>query len=114
MEGLFLDDERFPQDVTWMTYPEEVEWKVVRTYGEFVCAVVTKHYDIISFDHDIQDFDDRGIERTGYTCLKWMVELALDGVMKLPMCVVHSQNPTGAENIRKYYENACKYLESLK
>lgn len=112
MKGLFLDDERNPQDVTWLSYPANINWNIVRTYAEFSNAILTQDFDIISFDHDIQDYDLKGNERTGYDCMKYLVEMALDKAIILPRCVVHSQNPTGAENIRKYYENACKYLEN--
>lgn len=112
MKGLFLDDERNPQDITWLPYPANITWTIVRTYAEFCNAPLTQDFGIISFDHDIQDYDLKGNERTGYDCMKYLVEMALDEAIILPLCVVHSQNPTGAENIRKYYENACKYLEN--
>ena len=32
IKGLFLDDERVPQDVTWVNYPKNIEWTVVRSY----------------------------------------------------------------------------------
>lgn len=71
MKGLFLDDERIPQEVTWVNYPENIEWTVVRSFSEFVKAVSTQGFHIISFDHDLQDFS-KGAEMTGYDCLKWL------------------------------------------
>lgn len=40
IKGLFLDDERVPQDVTWIKYPENVEWVVVRSYDEFFMSFI--------------------------------------------------------------------------
>lgn len=110
MKGLFVDDERNPQDVTWLSYPANVEWKVVRTYGDFEKAILTSDFDIISFDHDIQDFDDRGNERTGYTCFLKLLDYVMDEAMKMPDIVVHSQNPVGAKNIKEHYNNYLKYV----
>ena len=92
MKGLFLDDERNPKDVTWLSYPLDVDWTVVRTYGEFEMAILMSDFDIISFDHDIQDFDDRGNERTGYTCFLKILGYVMEDCMKMPEVVVHSQN----------------------
>ena len=36
MRGIFLDDERNPEDVTWIKYPENVEWFIVRTVLNFL------------------------------------------------------------------------------
>jgi len=111
MRGIFLDDERNPEDVTWLTYTQDIEWTVVRTYGDFERAVICEQYDVISFDHDIQDFTDEGEERTGYTCFKRMLEFVLDGMYNLPICYVHSKNVAGAKNIKDHYENAKKFLQ---
>lgn len=108
MKGLFLDDERIPQDVTWVEYPAAIEWKVVRTYDEFVAALTEDGADfaLISFDHDLQDFDSSGVERTGYTCMKWMSERALDTDTPPPAIFhVHSKNGPGGGNIRSLYSN---------
>ncbi len=110
MKGLFLDDERNPQDVKWIKYPDNVSWKIARTYGEFETALLMSNYDLVSFDHDIQDFTDTGDERTGYTCFLRMLDFVMDGCILLPKVVVHSQNPVGAENIRKHYNNYLKFL----
>ena len=52
LKGIFLDDERKPTDVTWINYPDNVDWVVVRTKTEF-CDMGFKGCDIISFDHDL-------------------------------------------------------------
>ena len=61
MKGLFLDDERNPEDVTWIDYPESIDWKVVRSYSEFFYEFHRSDFQVISFDHDIQDYNHRGV-----------------------------------------------------
>lgn len=105
MKGLFLDDERNPQDVTWMQYPDNVVWTVVRTFSEFVKAVQSTPFDLISFDHDLQDFS-KGSEMTGYDCLKYLANNSIYiSDYFLPQVVVHSMNPIGKVNILSYWKN---------
>jgi len=115
MKGLFLDDERNPTDVTWLTYAVGIEWTVVRTFEAFTQALLLPgaSFDLISFDHDLQDFTASGQELTGYTCFKWMYERCLDGLMGLPECVVHSKNGVGGENIALHYDNLRRHLSDL-
>lgn len=108
MKGLFLDDERNPEDVTWMQYPENIEWVVVRTFSEFVKAVQSGIFDLMSFDHDLQDFS-KGSEMTGYDCLKFYCNFLYVEDCFLPQVVVHSMNPIGKVNILTYWKN---YLEN--
>lgn len=108
MKGLFLDDERNPQDVTWVDYPQGIEWRVVRTFDAFVAALEENGvaFELISFDHDLQDFDASGVERTGYTCMKWLSERSLDTETPPPALFhVHSMNGPGGGNIRSLYSN---------
>lgn len=102
--GLFLDDERNPEDVFWVEYPTGIDWTVVRCYDDFV-SESSKGYSVISFDHDIQDFDDVGFERTGFTCAKHLVEIVLDKEVGMPVFYVHSKNVIGAANINKLLSN---------
>lgn len=104
MKGLFLDDERTPQEVTWVNYPENIEWTIVRTFSEFVRTTAKSKFDLISFDHDLQDFS-KGSEMTGYDCLKFFCHFR-EGE---PQIVVHSMNPIGKVNILTYWKN---YLEN--
>lgn len=114
MNGLFLDDERNPEDVTWLTYPPGVSWTVVRTFKAFTQALLkaTSRFDLISFDHDLMDFEASGREMTGYTCFKWVEDRCLDGLMVLPECVVHSKNGVGGENIACHYDNLRRFLQN--
>lgn len=109
MKGLFLDDERNPIDATWMQYPDTVDWVVVRTFSEFVKEVTSQGFDLISFDHDLQDFS-KGPEMTGYDCLKYLANNSnYIPDCFLPQIVVHSMNPIGKVNILSYWKN---YLEN--
>lgn len=101
--GLFLDDERLPEDVTWVRL-EDAPYAVVRTYDEFV-AYVEEHGipEFISFDNDL---GCRGGE--GRNCAKWLVEAVLDGRAHFPSdfrFTVHSKNPVAAEWIEQYLGN---------
>lgn len=112
MIGIFLDDERNPEDVTWLNYQEGIEWYVVRRMADFLFCIYNMSEEdyIISFDHDLQDFNLTGQENTGYDCLKSLVDFCLDTGVNLPVCFFHTQNPVGKENMRAYYENAKKHL----
>lgn len=112
MIGIFLDDERFPEDVTWIKYPDYIEWFIVRRMNDLLFAIMNMENEeyCISFDHDIQDFDTLGHENTGYTCLKNVISYCMDTKKTIPICYFHTQNPVGLMNMRKYYENALKHL----
>lgn len=90
MYALFLDDEREPVGNDWV---------IVRSYDEAVAYVEGNGFpSYVSFDHDL------GEGKTGYDFAKWLVEKDMDEDW-LPdnfFFYVHSQNPVGAENIRKY------------
>ena len=115
MKGLFLDDERVPQDVTWVVYPKNIEWTVVRSYDEFVHEFHRGQFQVISFDHDIQDYNEIGVELTGYTVLKAMLDTFLTtppGLYTFPEQVFfHSQNPIGKTNMERYWNNFCKHCK---
>lgn len=106
MKILFLDDERMPNDVFWLTYPEDAEFMIARNICEFKQAACNFEFDSISFDHDL------GLnEHTGYDCLKWLCDNE-DRLTFFPLdIIVHSQNPIGAENIRAYWKNWVNFME---
>lgn len=107
--SIFLDDERIPTDVTWLKLPDTL-WYVARTYQAFIDGIQLRGMpEYITFDHDLQDFNEDGSENTGYTCLKWLVEYCIDHDMMLPVCFFHSMNPIGVKNMKSYYENALKF-----
>lgn len=100
-DKLFIDDERLP--------PQTPEWDcvIVRNYDEaceYMESIGCPLF--ISFDHDL------GEGKNGYDIVKWMIERDLDMQGNfIPYefkYEVHSQNPVGAENIRK---SLGKYVE---
>lgn len=104
MYHLFLDDERMPQQVTWVVLPymEKSEpnayWHIVRSYNEFVDCIQSKGLpSFISFDHDLGDVGEN--EKSGFSCAKWLVDYCLDNNVFCPEFQVHSKNPQGASNI---------------
>lgn len=112
--GLFLDDERLVSDVSWISYPEEnINWTIVRCYRSFKEEVENQIYDYYSFDHDIDDYDDLLKERTGYDCLKFLVEhlIETEQPIKNIQCFFHTQNPIGKKNMSSYWYNFNQYLE---
>jgi hypothetical protein len=127
---LFLDDVRVPYDVFRMTilpiYENDSDWVIVKSFGEFVDILIAKGIpDVISFDHDLSydhyleenqsgdiEYDSLG-EKTGYDAAKMLVHVCQEQNKELPMYYVHSANPVGAENIKRYLENAKKHLENI-
>lgn len=108
--GLFLDDERIPSDVTWISLPKTY-WFVCHDFDWFKFSVTEGGMPkFVSFDHDLQDFDkNTGEEYTGMTCLKWLVEYCMDNNLNIPICFFHTQNPIGKINMETYYNNAVKH-----
>ena len=108
---LFLDDERMPKDVNWIRIDKSADWQIVRSYDQAVAWVLENGFpDVISFDHDLghahygHDYSDG---KTGYDFAKWLVEHDRN-TNTMPDTfefTVHSMNPIGAENIRRYIFN---------
>ena len=109
MFNIFLDDERFPSDVTWINLPD-VKWVVLRTsfdFKFFIEEAGMSNIGYISFDHDINDYSGaNGSEVTGYDLLKWLIDNDLGN---LPKCLFHSKNPIGKKNMEMYYNNYLKH-----
>lgn len=103
MYHLFLDDERMPQQVTWVQLPSledfpSKEWLIVRSFADFVDCIETKGLPLfISFDHDLGEVGNN--EKSGFSCAKWLVDYCLDNNEICPDFQVHSKNPQGASNI---------------
>lgn len=119
-QALFLDDERFPSQVSWVNYPfTHYLFDIVRNYYELIVYVQEFGVpEFMSFDHDLADqhyqamlsgSEDYGSEKTGYDCAKWLVNYCLERNEIFPAYVVHSMNPVGKENIEKFIENAKKH-----
>lgn len=102
---LYLDDIRNPHQ----TYPNDSDWFVVRNYTEFVSAI-EQHFsglEIISFDHDLANFDDNGDEVSGYTLVKWLCDYILDNNLDISNLTLnfHTANLVGKENMMYYWRN---------
>jgi len=113
---VYLDDVRTPVNA---------EWVVVRNYDQFVDKVNElgiENIDLISLDHDLghsamreyynnvspnYTLDYANItEKTGYDCLKWLIEQYLSNPpAKYPKVVTHSATPIGSANIMGYCNN---------
>lgn len=112
--NIFLDDERYPEDVKWLELPD-VEWYIVRTALDFKDLVINygiSNVNYISFDHDINDWsepDDRR-EVTGYDLLKLVCNEA-EKIDLLPKCLFHTQNPIGRRNMESYYINYINFID---
>lgn len=109
MFNIFLDDERFPKNVTWVKLPL-VEWVIVRSYNSFIQVIKQRGLPLrISFDHDLSDFDKGRTknfkERTGMDCAAWLVEYCMAHELDLPIYYVHTMNPIGKENIISLFES---------
>lgn len=102
MKLLFLDDERIPDDVTWITLHAGC-YDIVRSQKEFEKYLIEHDIpNVISFDNDL------GIGMgEGYECAKWMCERVMDGVLTFPddfKYTVHSKNNIAAKSITLYLD----------
>ena len=90
---LFLDDERYPMDNSWVIARNTLDamW-YVRNYG------LPSH---ISFDHDL---GNPNTTMSGMDFAKWFCDYIMDNHIPYNgfTFTVHSMNPVGAENIRSY------------
>ena len=113
--GIFLDDERNPKDVTWVEY-ETQHWNIVRTYEAFKATLncLGEHVSKVafSFDHDLQDFDVLGRERTGKDCMYALIKYCMDSNYNPPSEVYfHTQNVVGKLNMESYYKNYKDFVD---
>lgn len=118
--SIFLDDERHPRDVTWVTLgmfgiryaptanrtnnpPNRI---IARNYKQFV-AFIEKHGlpEEVSFDHDL------GEGKNGYDCAMYLTQRCAELNEKLPFVEVHSKNPVGAQRIVSALEDHYRRYE---
>ena len=53
------------------------------------------------------------MEKTGYSCAKWLIDFCIDKDLPLPEYFCHSLNPGGKENILSILKNyKCEYCSS--
>ncbi len=112
MKRLFLDDIRNPKDcLLYMNKRVDcsiysLDWIIVRSHTDFVNYISLNGLpDLISYDHDLGESD----ELTGMDCAKWLVDYCLDNDKNLPNFIVHSANPSGADNISGLFESFKKF-----
>lgn len=102
MKRLFLDDERSPVSG---------DWDIARNSNEFVNAILSNSYSVMSFDHDLGlDSED------GNWCIHYLVDAVLDGkidVSGLREIIFHTANNIGIENMRNYVVNAQQHIPML-
>lgn len=123
MYNLFLDDFRMPEDAFHYTkfsvYLKE-DWVIVRNYDEFVLCIKKNGLPtLVSFDHDLADIHydntssiidyDSYTEKTGYSCVLWLIDYCMDNKEQFPKYLIHSMNTVGEENIRKLINNYLKF-----
>lgn len=123
--NLFLDDWRVPLDCATYMYQRGVnctiyhdEWKVVRSYGDFVLCIMDNGMpERISFDYDLDDvfelketlpihywFDiDNNRSYTGLDCAKWLLRWSSKKSLNIPEIIIHSANPDGTEELKKLF-----------
>jgi len=115
--NIFLDDERDPtyvKDNLGNLYPEY--WTIVRNYFDFVDFVDEniENIDLVSFDHDISTFDEKGKEWTGKDAADYLINKCIDSNRKFPNFYVHTMNVSGRPNIISTILNFLKHIENNK
>lgn len=99
---LFLDDERNPEDVTWVNLPN-VDWVIVRTQDEFEDYIMENGmFKFCSFDNDL------GVDNgEGRYCVKWLVDQMICGKLDMQEFeyTVHSKNPIAKDWINSYLKS---------
>ncbi len=124
--SIFLDDERHPQDVTWVSLPLH-NYIIVRNYDEFTRLINANGCPkFCSFDHDLAAEhynkyfdaveDDTPLnytefkEKTGFECAKFLIEYCSKRGLPFPEYEVHSMNIIGKKNIVSLIESYKKSL----
>lgn len=95
---MFIDDERFPNEVTWVAYPfDRDRFMILRSHDDVFEYIKTFGFPaFISFDHDL------GVnEPTGKDIVNGLIEYDMehDVIERDFSFVVHSMNPIGKKNI---------------
>lgn len=115
--NIFLDDERDPSYVKNKlgdNYPSD--WIIIRNYFDFIETINKNLHNInlISFDHDIKSFDENNNEFTGKDGVDYIINKCLDNGITFPNWYVHTNNPSGRDNIIGVILNYLKYIEGKK
>lgn len=102
---LYLDDIRFPL----LTYKKPEEWETIRNPLELFMVFCTNYKDIthISFDHDLNYYNENDEEITGYKCLQFICDFMLEKNIDPSNYIFyfHTANPVGKKNMQSYWNN---------
>ena len=102
---LYLDDIRNPHQSDY----KDDEWVVCRNDKTFKNIFMLWNSIIthISFDHDIDSYDENENEVTGYDCVKWLCDYILDNGLDISNLSLkfHTENVVGKENMMCYWRN---------
>lgn len=104
MIGLFIDDERNPEDVKWLQLPSGITWTIIRNkeeleeYIEMVEGGNRPEPDVYSFDHDLQCFEEDGREFDGCSAFDLLERHEMLSGGKL--IIIHTQNPVGRQRLK--------------
>lgn len=107
--NLFIDDERYPNNVTWGSpeFYQQFPWTIARNMAQVQDLINEWGFpDFVSLDHDLGDG-----EPTGHDIAKWLIEADMDGIHRMPpdfQYFTHSHNPVGKTNIESILNS---YLE---
>jgi len=115
---IYLDDIRTPRTVKdWVICRNITEFKeAIKEWGKNVSLRSCPDDLYISFDHDIDSYDENLKEETGYDALKWFVQVLMNNSFKAEFIRdyitinVHSANPIGKKNIEAYWKG---FLNSM-
>lgn len=107
---LIESDEIIHKDKLWIDdirpSPDET-WDIATTYNEAIDKLTKFKYRLVSFDHDLGDFQN-GREMTGYDILLWIVEQKMNGRPVPQQYNIHSANPVGRDRMKGVIE---RYLQ---
>lgn len=127
---LFLDDVRYPKGASIAGVSLEqvsgignVQWTIARSFEQFVQIVEGKGVpEVVSLDHDLsedhmkeavgkgfENFDYIRFRDTGYDAARWLCMYCKENGLPFPKWYVHSFNPVGSENIKKFILNFPHY-----
>lgn len=102
--AILLDDERQVDFIKVKVNTNNYEWIVIRNYFEFVNYIDENYNNIalVAFDHDIDSFDESGMEWTGRDAARYLIDKCQDPDntgLNFPDFLVHSMNNIGRQNI---------------
>lgn len=114
--GIFLDDERNPGDVSWIDYPENIDWAIVRTVEEFKGLINSMLYEFdscplpsyFSFDNDLGDNELEGRHAARFLC-----DECAKFELPLPTCFIHTKNNQAQDNIKSILESYNKVFNTI-